>query len=150
MGLFDKISKSIIYHTTDKPKHYVHIDKPKTNQEKRQVQYNNWCKRYGVYNGSYLPKQPKTLEHKGWNDVTKSTNGDQRRYERKSSGQVVRYDNENEGQYGHYHWKNDNPTKRPGGHLMQEYLDRYGKPCTDRGLPHHLAPLDKDYKEKKK
>jgi hypothetical protein len=67
MKLINHLTKSMIYKLTSKPECYVHIDNPKTLQEKRQVQYNRWCKAKGVFNGSYLPQKPDTLTKKvGW------------------------------------------------------------------------------------
>ena len=127
-----------------KTPHYVHIDKPKTLQEYRQVQYNNWCKAKGVYNGSYLPKNPSMLNRKGWLDITSSKNKSGiKHFRRKSSGQVVRFDPENETQIDRYHWSNPTPTKA-SHKLTTKYLDRYGRPCTKRYDQYHLAPLDKD------
>lgn len=144
MGILKKIARSVVYSCTEKPTHYVHVDKPKTLQEHRQVQYNNWCKAKGVYNGSYLPKNPNALNHKGWIDITANNNNSgKKHFLRKSSGQVVRFDPEDEDQIDHYHWYNPNPTI-PKHKLKTLYLDRYGKPCTERDNSHHLAPLDKD------
>lgn len=144
MGILNKIARSFVYHCTEKPSHYVHVDKPKTLQEYRQVQYNNWCRAKGVYNGSYLPKNPSTLNRKGWLDITSSKNKSGiKHFRRKSSGQVVRFDPENEAQIDHYHWSNPTPTKA-SHKLTTEYLDRYGRPCTKRDDQHHLAPLDRD------
>lgn len=144
MGIFNKIARSVIYHCTEKPKHYVHVDKPKTMQEHRQVQYNNWCKAKGVYNGSYLPTNPNTLLRKGWTESTHVNNkSGKRHFSRKSSGQIVRFDPENNDQINHYHWTNPSPTKICHK-VKTKYLDRYGNPCTKYDDQHHLAPLDKD------
>lgn len=144
MGILNKIAKSFVYHCTEKPTHYVHVDNPKTLQEHRQVQYNNWCKAKGGYNGSYLPKNPNTLNLKGWMDITSGENkSGKKHYMRKSSGQIVRFDPESETQIDHYHWSNPSPTKI-GHKVTTEYLDRYGKPCTKYDDQHHLAPLDRD------
>lgn len=144
MEILNKIARSVVYHCTEKPTHYVHVDKPKTLQEYRQVQYNNWCKAKGVYNGSYLPKNPSTLNNKGWMDITSSKNqSGKKHYMRKSSGQIVRFDPENEEQIDHYHWSNPLPTKI-GHKVTTEYLDRYRKPCTKYDDQHHLASLDRD------
>ena len=43
MIILNKIARSVVYSCTEKPTHYVHVDNPKTLQELRQVQYNNWC-----------------------------------------------------------------------------------------------------------
>lgn len=144
MGIFNMIARSVVYHCTEKPKHYVHVDNPRKLQEHRQVQYNNWCKAKGVYNGSYLPKNPNVLTHKGWIDTTLSKNkSGKRHFTRKSSGQIVRFDPANNDQVEHYHWKNPVPTRR-GYKMFTNYLDRYGNPCTKRDDRHHLAPLDKE------
>lgn len=144
MGIFSKIARSVVYRCTEKPTHYVHVDKPKTMQEHRQVQYNNWCKAKGVYNGSYLPKNPDTLLRKGWTESTHVNNiSGKRHFSRKSFGQIVRFDPENNNQIDHYHWHNPSPTKT-GHKVKTEYLDRFGQPCTKYDDQHHLAPLDKD------
>ncbi len=145
MGILDKICRSAIYHCTKKTEQYVHVDKHKSLQDYRQIQYNNWCKVKGVYNGSYLPNDGNTLIHKGWKEVTSPDNDSKKNkaFQRKSTGQVVRFDFETENQIAHYYWRNPNPTKV---HYKMKtiYLDRYGKPCTKRDPNHHLAPLDKD------
>ena len=144
MNLSKKIVNSIIYSLTKKPSHYVHIDNPKTLQEYRQVQYNNWCRAKGVYNGSYLPKNPNKLcksGKKGWFETKGKPDKSIRNFQRKSSGQRVRFDDETVDQIAHYHWMNPYPTI-PGHKLKTIYLDRYGKPCTENDDLHHLAPLD--------
>lgn len=144
MNFLERVAKSIVYSLTVKPSHYVHIDKPTTLQEYRQVQYNNWCRAKGVYNGSYLPKNPNKLSEfgkKGWFETKGSPDKRVRNFQRKSSGQRVRFDDESQEQIAHYHWFNPNPTI-PGYKLETTYLDRYGKPCTERDDRHHLAPLD--------
>lgn len=146
-----KIIKSIIYAITDKPDCYVHIDKPKSFQDLRQIQYNNWCKSKGVYNGSYLPKDPKKLTKKGWE--AKAQNKDREtniKFTRKSTGQVVSYEKDRVKPNrtivdAHYHWYNDYDNKIPN----TMYRDRYGKICAQKTKESHLAPLDKDYNWKK-
>lgn len=152
MNFFNKLFNKFVYLNTVKPQHYIHVDKPKTLQDHRQIQYNKWCKRYGVYNGSYLPKECDTLHRKGWIE-TKRYDSKRRFFQRKSSGQRVRLDLENIDQIEHYHWINPKPTKKH--RLKLEYLDRYGNPCSKKDQGHHLAPLDKDcpynaYKSNKK
>jgi hypothetical protein len=151
MCLIKNIKKRIIYKFTKKPECYVHIDKPKTWQDKRQVQYNNWCKAKGVYNGSYLPKNPDTLKRKGWNETTNPKNKTNKEYQRKSTGQMVRYDfrkiEDGIVKPEHYHWKN--ATSVSGWRKQNKetkYIDRYGSPCSRKSGRHHLAPLDKDFK----
>ena len=153
MRILNKIAKSFVYHCTEKPTHYVHVDNPKTLQEHRQVQYNNWCKAKGVYNGSYLPKNPSTLNRKGWRETTspKDTTGLHRRFQRKSSGQVVDYHEKAPTKKGtiadeHYHWWEafslEESPKKPKG---TQYRDRYGNVCSEGSRESHLAPLDKKY-----
>lgn len=64
--------RRMVYNNTVKPEHYVHVDEPKTLQDKRQIQFNKWCRRNGVYCGSYLPANPDTLNKKGksWTEIT--------------------------------------------------------------------------------
>lgn len=144
MKFLNRIARSIIYHLTVKPSCYVHVEKPRTLQDHRQIQYNNWCRGKCVYSGSYLPKNPTTLNRKGWIDITSSMNKSGiKHFMRKSSGQVVRFDPENNFQINHYHWSNPLPTKS-SHKLLTKYLDRYGLPCTKRDDRHHLAPLDKN------
>lgn len=150
--MLEKLKRKIVYGLTSKPEHYVHIDKPKTLQEKRQVQYNNWCKRYGVYNGSYLPEEPTALLQKGWTDRN-PTGGKLGRgkYRRKSSGQNVMFHDDNICDNGmpqdkHYHWFN--PKQKiinDKGDENTVYLDRRGKVCKEKSPESHLAPKDKKY-----
>jgi hypothetical protein len=147
MWLVKNIQRRIIYRFTKKPECYVHIDKPKTWQEKRQVQYNNWCKAKGVYNGSYLPKNPDTLKRKGWNETTHPKNKTNKEYQRKSTGQTVRYDPPRQRPKSdviedeHYHWFKDKDKK-----LCR---DKYGNECIEKKPQSHLAPFDKKYNYKK-
>ena len=156
MKILNKIARSVVYSCTEKPTHYVHVDNPKTLQELRQVQYNNWCKAKGVYNGSYLPKDPNKLKEtgkKGWRETTSpyDKTGTHRTFQRKSSGQVVDYHYKAPTKRGtiadeHYHWWKaftiKENRKTPDS---EKYRNRYGKTCSDGSPESHLAPLDKDY-----
>lgn len=154
MGILKKIARSVVYHCTERPSHYVHVDEPKTLQEYRQVQYNNWCKFKGVYNGSYLPKDPNRLKEsskKGWIEITsfKNETGRHRTFKRKSSGQVVDYHFKAPTKRGtiadeHYHWRNGFVLNKPKKNKMI-YLNRFGNPCLKNSKESHLAPFDKDY-----
>ena len=104
-----------IYANTTKPKEYVRVDNPKTDQEKRQVMFNNWCKAHNVYCGSYLPVQHKDLLKCGWKLTgsfiykrnSNSKHLKQRpiyHYKRKSTGQEVHFHKEvSPTQIEHYH-----------------------------------------------
>lgn len=70
MSFIKNLENSLIYHLTKKPTEYVRIDEPKTLQDCRQIQFNKWCKAKGVFCGSYLPKNPKKIEKKGWKNIT--------------------------------------------------------------------------------
>ena len=148
-SLVQKLFDKFVYRSTKKPEHYVRVDAPKTLQEFRQVQYNNWCKRFGVYNGSYLPTNHRDLLHKVWLDIT-HPNGrkhkpDITEYIRKSNHQRVAHHDEQDAFDKHYHWYNPNSKNND-----DYYLDRYGSPCK-KGKPQtHLAPLDKNYNMRKK
>lgn len=151
--MFNKLKKKIIYALTKKPEHYVRVDRPKTLQEHRQVQYNKWCIAKGAFNGSYLPNNPNTLLKKGWTETTnfKNTAGDNRELTRKSSGQRVRYDSgvlkSGKVVEKHYHWYNacsNTETKKLKNATL--YLDRYGNTCAKGAAASHLAPYDKEYK----
>lgn len=141
----DERHRRYVYAHTEKPEHYVHVDEPKTLQDERQVQYNNWCKRNGVYNGSYLPVNPDTLTERGWSETTSPKRNKQtgRDFERKSSGQKVEWNDGKDDGFGwedeHYHWRD------PNGGSSNDNLDRYGRPSRDRRAI-HLAPLDRDYR----
>ena len=159
MGLMRMVDRWVYKHSK-KPECYKRVkNPPKTMAEKisraqdaRQQQYNNWCKRYGVYNGSYLPDNPDTLKKKGWVETTspQNTTGNHRNFKRKSGGQMVRYDSKvfRKGRYEdeHYHWENANGTeKRRKIDKKEKYLDRYGNVCADGSSESHLAPKDKNY-----
>lgn len=151
-----KLKKKLVHGLTKKPECYVRVDKPKTLQDHRQVWYNKWCKVKGVYNGSYLPKNPKKLLKKGWVETT-SADRDKNKtslkdYQRKSSGQMVSYEDGKYNKRGvwedrHYHWLNGK-TKKEHRKLKDDFkrIDRYGKVCHKDSKQSHLAPLDKDYK----
>jgi hypothetical protein len=151
MKLLKKLEKAIIYKLTKKPECYVHVDNPKTLQEKRQVQYNKWCRAKGIFNGSYLPQNPNTLTHKGWRETTNPKNPKNKEYQRKSTGQMVRYDysttKNGNTMPAHYHWKNAKSISEWRKQKEEtKYIDRYGIPCSKKSDKHHLAPFDKDYK----
>jgi len=142
-----------IYSKTKKPKEYVRVDNPKTDQEKRQVMFNNWCKAKKVYCGSYLPVQHKDLLKKGWiltgkhfykrsdRNTNKLLHRPIYQYERKSTGQKVEFHREfEEGYVEHYHWKADG----------KQFKNRYGKVVSAYDPTHHLVALDMDYTEDKK
>jgi hypothetical protein len=155
MNILKKFKNSVIYRLTEKPEHYVHVDKPRTLQDKRQVQYNNWCIAKGVFNGSYLPKNPSTLTRKGWRETTHPKNPNNREFQRKSTGQMVRYDpprprkGTNVVEDEHYHWYTE-PSfeKRKKQDEKQKFYDRYGKVCVKKSDEPHLAPFDKKYIKK--
>lgn len=149
MGILKLLFNSYVYNNTKKPKRYVHVDTPKTLQEHRQVQYNNWCKAKHVYNGSYLPKNPDTLTKKGWIETKGKPDGTSRFFNRKLDDQKVRYDYETKDQFPHWHWLNGYTDKeRRRNKYKKQYFDRYGNVCSSGGDSHHLAPLDKDYIKK--
>ena len=159
--IFIKKKKAINYHTkeqrriyskTKKPKEYVRVDNPKTDQEKRQVMFNNWCKVKKVYCGSYLPVQHKDLLKKGWILIGKHFYRKGRseylhhrpiyQYKRKSTGQKVEFHREfEEGYVEHYHWIINKKL----------YKDRYGVVGKKGQIEHHLVALDMDFtKDKEK
>ena len=86
MNMIKKIKNRIIYGLTEKPSCYVHVDEPKSLQDYRQIQYNNWCKAKGVFNGSYLPYKPETLLKRGWKDI--SVEGYKNRHSRREIQRV--------------------------------------------------------------
>jgi hypothetical protein len=155
MNLKERIEKKLIYLLTKKPKCYVRVENPKTLQEKRQVQYNKWCKAKGVFNGSYLPKNPSTLMRKGWRETTDSTDRRNREFQRKSTGQTVRYDPPRSRpktdviEDEHYHWYTEpSYQKRRKQDRNEKFFDRYGNVCAEKSDESHLAPFDKKYKKK--
>ncbi len=148
--MLNKIFNNFVYKFTKKPDHYIHVDNPKNLQDYRQIQYNNWCKRKGVYNGSYLPENPNTLLKKGWRNITRSKIDDHYKYERKSSKQVVRFDKDKieKGilKDKHYHWENPK-LDTTSSYLKKKtnYIDRYGKVCARKSKESHIAPKDRKY-----
>ena len=159
MGLI-KLVNQWVYRHSRKPEHYKRVKNPpktisekiKRPQDARQQQYNNWCKRYGVYSGSYLPENPDTLTRKGWRETTnvKDKTKKHREFQRKSTSQMVRYDSKEfkKGRYEdeHYHWENAKSIKerRKLGET-EKYIDRYGNVCAGGSEESHLAPKDKTY-----
>ena len=149
MNAIKRIKNMLIYNLTNKPSCYIHVDDSKSLQDYRQIQYNNWCKAKGVFNGSYLPYNPETLLKKGWKDI--STPGFKKKYptnfqlQRKSTGQIIRYEAETDDQFSHYHWENRVSLHDRSGKNKTFYLDRYGNGCRRRSKESHLAPYDKEY-----
>lgn len=148
----NKILRKIVYKLTKKPKFYKHIEKASSLQDLRQIQYNNWCKRYGVYNGSYLPSDPNKLLKKGRTEI-KINKEKIRKFRRKHVIQEIDFNanrltnNKKWWQPDHYHWINLLPNGRKNKKRGFERLDRYAVPCEKHSIPSHLAPLDKEYKE---
>ena len=97
----NKLIDRMVYLWSEKPNHYKEVrNPPKTNLEKllrpqdaRQVQYNNWSKKFKVYSGSYLPNDHNELKSKGWKKKKASDNM-HHIYQRKSTNQTVRHDDE--------------------------------------------------------
>lgn len=91
-----KLIDKWVYSHSKKPKRYKRVKKPPRSwvdkiispQDARQQQYNKWCKRYGIYSGSYLPDNPDKLLKKGWREFTspKDKTGLHREFQRKSTG----------------------------------------------------------------
>ena len=146
-----------VYNHSNKPMHYVRVkNPPKTPMEKRsrvqearQQQFNFWCMRYGVYCGSYLPTDHRTLLRKGWKDTThpnrRKHKPDTTEYTRKSTGQKIEHHDSKDGIDHHYHWFNNHSTGD-----VDYYFDRFGKPCKKKKRETHLAPLDRDFIWRKK
>ena len=154
-----------VYAITTKPLHYVEVkNPPKTAAEKiarpqdaRQVQYNEWSKRFKVYSGSYLPENDQMLLKKGWCIAT-ATEPMNHFYQRKSTNQTVRYDvghhNKN-GTWidGHYHWyiwwKNGFDTQESKRIRRKQnrrkrtekvYYNKYGAFTSFSNPDHHIQP----------
>lgn len=155
MRFTKKFTKEFVYSVTKKPDCYVRVDNPKTLQDLRQIQYNNWCKAKGVYSGSYLPANPDLLQKngkKGWQETTnpRNTTGDNREFTRMSTGQVVRHEKtkyiRNKTIDEHYHWLTANSKNQKRKNQKNAlYYDRYGKTCAEGSKESHLAPFDKNY-----
>ena len=154
-----KFVDKLIYSITEKPNCYVEVkNPPKTFLEKlarpqvaRQVQFNNWSKRFKIYSGSYLPENDRQLLKKGWED--KKNCKSSVFMQRKSTGQTVRSDYHNNMPH-HYHWldykeKSFNNKMRKkfkerefGGQCV--YYNKYGQ-LTHQGDPeHHLWGVKDD------
>ena len=151
-GMLRKAFDRFVYEHTKKPQHYVRVERPKTLQDLRQIQFNKWSIRYGIYTGSYLPEDPNVLKRKGWRETTSPNNKtkDHLDFERKSTGQSVRYDKKafKRGRWEdeHYHWRNGNTlSERRKQTEATKYIDRYGNVCEDGSPASHLAPKDKKY-----
>ncbi len=154
----------LIFRVTKKPECYKRVkDPPQTTMQKllhprkaRQQQYNDWCVRYGVYCGSYLPEDPNALLKKGWDETTHPNNktGKHRDFQRKSSKQTVRYDDKTNKkgrvEDEHYHWNNASSIQ--GMRSLsndKKYIDRYGNVCAKGSPESHLAPKDKNFNYRK-
>ena len=159
-----KLIDKWVYSHSKKPKHYKRVKKPPRSwveklispQDARQQQYNNWCKRYGIYSGSYLPDNPDELLKKGWREFTspKDKTGLHREFQRKSTGQIVRYASSKivrgRVEDKHYHW--DNASSLEERRKLKELIrciDRYGDACPEHSPESHLAPKDRDYNFRK-
>ena len=147
----------IIYAITKKPTHYVEVkNPPKTAIEKlarpqdaRQIQYNQWSKRFKVYSGSYFPENDRRLLKKGWEDKKVLQNGGMI-MQRKSSGQTIR--SEWHGQPHHYHWldfwekpfvnSKHRKFKKKEFSAENVYYNKYGQ-LTHQGDPEHHIYGDK-------
>lgn len=138
-----------IYSITKKPAHYVEVrNPPRTPKEKlarpqdaRQLQYNRWSKRYGVYSGSFLPQNKSRLLKKGWEDKTAEVAKNNKEsnpstfYRRKSTHQWVRND------VTHWHWYHWWKSKLDPKKVKKQenmYYDKYGKPCQKGSGESHI------------
>lgn len=149
----NKLIDRVVYLWSRKPNHYKEVrNPPKTNLEKllrpqdaRQVQYNNWSKKFKVYSGSYLPKDKNKLLKRGWEDQTntvvknnKSSNPS-KFYRRKSTKQWVRND------VDHWHWYNwwkKNMDSKIIKKQENMYYDEYGNPCKRDTQESHIWGKD--------
>ena len=137
-----------IFKKTIKPKEYVHIDKPVTNQDYRQVHFNNWCKAKNVFCGSYLPKNPFVLliPKKGWKKRAEYKDCKVLQFERKSTGQIVQYHFEDESRndrINHYHWEVEDKKLR-----KEKQYSREKKECKKHSEECHILPYDYKYEKK--
>lgn len=151
--IFIKKKKAINYHSKEQRRIYSKTSKPKTDQEKRQVMFNNWCKAKKVYCGSYLPVNHKDLLKKGWVSIGKRFYKKKDKttkkllhkpiyqYKRKSTNQKVEFHREfKKGYVEHYHWI-------AGKDLFK---DKYGVVGKKGEVEHHLLALDMDFTKDKK
>ena len=150
----NKLIDRVVYLWSKKPDHYKEVrNPPKTNLEKllrvqdaRQVQYNNWSKRFKVYSGSYLPRNRKKLLKNGWK-IQSVGNKDHQVIQRKSTKQTVRYDRHG-GNKPHAHWlrwwkkgftsKEYERWKKRDYSGEKMYYDEYGEPVSRRAPEHHI------------
>lgn len=152
-----------IYRITKKPKHCVEVrNPPKTALEKlarpqdaRQMQYNQWSKRYKIYSGSYLPKNHSDLLQHGWKQK-KISDADHHFYQRKSTNQTIRYDDDRitpQGKFekGHYHWyiwwkdyfgkkteKRFRHEQKQQNKHKKVYYNEYGEKTCYANFDHHI------------
>lgn len=138
-----------VYWITKKPLHYVEVkNPPKTVVEKiahpqdaRQVQYNEWSKRFKVYSGSYLPDDGSKLTTRGWEDSTHSVIKNNRPtnkskfYRRKSTNQWVRDDVTH---WHWYNWWNRKLNHKAIRSLDYTYFDMFGVPTKKGSIESHL------------
>ncbi len=145
-----KYTKQEIYDMTTKPNHYIKIRNPRTPQDYRQLQFNNWCERKKVYSGAYLPSSCDKLLDKGWIETTNpicqiQKPGDHREFIRKSSGQKVRFDLASiiKGIFSpsHYHWSNLDDDKK-----TYLYYNSYEEKVKKGETSSHIAPIGKEFK----
>ncbi len=148
-----------IYSITEKPKYYVEVkNPPKTVKDKiarpqdaRQVQYNEWSKRFKIFSGSYLPNDHNELVGKGW-QKKRVSDYKHHIYQRKSTNQTVRHDDENlkkDGQLApaHWHWlvwwkpyfgKKTRKHFANAKNSEKIYYNKYGEKTTTNRIDHHI------------
>ena len=131
-----------IFKKTTKPTEYVHIDKPKTAQDYRQIHFNNWSKFHHVYSGSYLPNNPEKLERNGWDKIVAIDKCNKAIYERKSTNQQVLFEGTGKDvNVTHYHWFigkfRDKINKK-------KLYNRKKEKCDKGSIESHILPYSKE------
>ena len=156
----NKLIDRMVYLWSEKPNHYKEVrNPPKTNLEKllrpqdaRQVQYNNWSKKFKVYSGSYLPNDHNELKSKGWKKKKASDNM-HHIYQRKSTNQTVRHDDETFNKKkkavepAHWHWlvwwkpyygRKTKDKMRNAKNSEKIYYNEYGEKTSANRDDHHI------------
>ncbi len=135
-----------IFKKTTKPIEYVHIDKPKTAQDYRQMHFNNWSKYHNVYSGSYLPDDPKKLESNGWNKIKSIDKCNKGIYERKSTKQQVLFEGiEKDVQIEHYYWFIGNHKDKIN---KKQLYNRKKEFCNKGSNESHILPYSRELSKK--
>lgn len=118
----------------------------------KQIHRNNWNKAKGIYDGTFMPENPKVLLKQGWHNAKSPNNKttDQQEYINNKTSEKVEYHDGKFNKSGSWDGRHINCLEKTDSGRYKKRLDRYGNIYEDKNFYNtntHLAPFDKDYKQ---